>query len=88
MSHRYLEAAATRTLIAGKVPAEMIELFGFAPGIDVCPNEMGDFAAELDRDPTGYQGLVDAAYARLLEVATWEVRSREILAMLTEGTEN
>jgi glycosyltransferase involved in cell wall biosynthesis len=78
MTHRYLEAAATRTLIVGGIPQEMRDLFGFTPGVEVDPDDPDEALSRILDDPGAYQDLVDRTHARLLEVASWDVRVREI----------
>lgn len=87
MTHRYLEAVATKTLVLGHVPAEMESLFGFRPGINTTPDELPNVIMQLVAEPEKYQALVDRAYQRLLEVAIWDVRVRDIHA-LASGAEN
>ena len=82
MTHRYLEAICTRTLVVGHIPPEMIDLFGFKPGIDVDPDQPGELLDQLQSDPGQFQDLVNRARKRLLEVASWDVRVKEILGCL------
>jgi len=82
MTHRYLEAVATRTRVVGHVPAEMTELFGFRPGVDVDPQRPEELLDALVTEPERFQPLVDRAYRRLLQVATWDVRVAQLLATL------
>ncbi|MEW1806510.1 glycosyltransferase [Pseudarthrobacter sp. NPDC080039] len=78
MTHRYLEAVATKTLVVGHIPHEMKVLFGFEPGITVQDSDLPDLLEDLHRDAGRFQGLVDKAYRRLLEVATWDVRADQL----------
>lgn len=87
MTHRYLEAVATKTLVLGHVPAEMELLFGFRPGINATPDELPNIVMQLVAEPEKYQELVDRAYQRLLHVAIWDVRVRDLHA-LADGAEN
>ena len=85
MTHRYLEAAATRTLIIGHLPSEMVDLFGFRPGIEVDPADVHDVLDQIVDDPARFQPLVDRTHARLLDVATWDVRVKQILRSIEVG---
>lgn len=87
MTHRYLEAVATKTLVLGNVPREMTELFGFEPGVTTDNQELPEALEVLYRDPASFQPLVDRAHARLLEVATWDVRGAQ-LKRFVEGNAN
>jgi hypothetical protein len=84
MTHRYLEAAATRTLIVGAIPSEMIDLFGFTPGLNINPDSPGEILDKLIDDPGQFQDLVDRTYRRLLEVGTWDVRVAQILSRIAD----
>lgn len=83
MTHRYLEAAATKTVILGHTPAEMIELFGFDPGLSVAERDLPEALTALHSSCDQFQPLVDRAYNRLLEVATWDVRSNQLKELLS-----
>lgn len=82
MTHRYLEALSTKTLVIGHIPKEMTRLFGFEPGITISPDRLPELIRSISMRPEAFQELVDRSYARLLEVATWEVRSRDIERLL------
>ncbi|TFC82993.1 glycosyltransferase family 1 protein [Cryobacterium cheniae] len=79
MTHRYLEAVATKTLIVGHVPQEMTTLFGFCPGVNVSLSELPDLLKTLTDSPHLFQDRVDRAHSRLLEVGTWEVRVQQLM---------
>jgi hypothetical protein len=82
MTHRYLEAAATKTLIVGAIPGEMKDLFGFTPGIEVDPSCPEEVLQQLVDDPAQFQHLVDRTHQRLRQVATWDVRVAEMLSVV------
>jgi len=82
MTHRYLEAAATKTLIVGAIPGEMKDLFGFTPGIEIDPSCPEEVLQQLVDDPAQYQHLVDRTHQRLQQVATWDVRVAEMLSVV------
>ncbi|WP_146066129.1 hypothetical protein [Cryobacterium sp. Y82] len=86
MTHRYLEAAATKTLIIGTIPNEMIELFGFCPGLNVTLEDLPALLLQLHQSPQEFQWLVDKTHARLLEVATWTVRVSQLSAFAKRGS--
>ena len=79
MTHRFLEGVATRTLVVGKIPEEMVEMFGFRPGIDLPAEDVASKLPALIDSIETYQNLVDDSLGRLLRVATWDVRVRQIL---------
>lgn len=80
MTHRYLESVASRCLILGQAPAELVSLLGFDPVIEADERDpwgqLQRLLAEIER----HQALVDEAHERLPAVASWETRARQILA--------
>lgn len=83
MTHRYLEAVASKTIVLGHIPMEMIELFGFEPGLTVTEEELPDALEAIRTDVKQFQPIVDRSYNRLLEVATWDVRSNQLKELLS-----
>jgi hypothetical protein len=82
VTHRYFESMASRCVVVGKCPGELADLFGYDP---VIPADMGDPSTQIVQilgDLGAYQPLVDQNRARLLEVATWDVRVAAILTTL------
>jgi hypothetical protein len=85
VTHRYFESIASRCLIVGRAPAELIELFGHNPVVEA---DLADAVAQLEdvlRNLDRYQELVDKNYARFLEVGTWAARARQLLDCLAEA---
>ena len=82
MTHRYLEAVATKTVVLGRIPDEMRDLFGFAPGVEVVADDLPDALHSIRTHPNDFQLLVERSHARLLEVATWNVRAKQMLEYL------
>ncbi len=85
---RYFEAMASGTLIVGKAPQELIDLFGYDPVLPVNLSNFEKAAAEIEAilsDVDAHQPLVDRNYEQLLRVATWKVRAREIIELLTDA---
>lgn len=85
MTYRYLEAVASKTLIVGKIPMEMCDLFGFVPGVNLTPSsdwsrQLEDVVAHIDR----FQELVNKAHETLYAVATWDVRADQISSHMAE----
>ena len=82
MTQRYLEAVATKTLIVGKVPKDMIELFGFNPGVDSDISSLSSTLKKIHAEPEQFQSIVDESHARLLEIGTWDSRIRQVQHLL------
>jgi hypothetical protein len=78
---RYFESIASRCIVLGKCPAELEELFGFNPVIEVGDDPAGQVLAIL-RNPSALQGHVDRAYQRLLEVGTYAARTAAMIREL------
>ncbi len=81
---RYFEAIASRTLPVGHAPAELIDLFGFNPVIELSPQDPAPQLTAILGDITRYQPLVDRSLQRLMEVGTWDARAKQALAILNE----
>ena len=81
MTHRYLEAVATKALIKIRThPGRDASAVRLQPGVEVDAGGLGDAVDAVRTAPEGFQNLVDRAHARLLEVATWDVRAGQIVA--------
>jgi hypothetical protein len=79
VTHRYFEAIASRCVVLGHAPDELVELFGFNPVVEVMWGQEAAQLAAILEDPRSLQDRVDANYNRLLEVATWRHRVPVIL---------
>lgn len=86
VTHRYFESIASRCLIVGKGPAELIDLFGYDPAIEADLTDPVAQLANILADLGRYQQLVDKNYARLLEVGTWKSRAKQLLEHLAGET--
>jgi len=82
VTHRFFESIASRCLIVGHCPGELIELFGYNPGVELssetCVNEIQELIDGIDK----YQPLVDKNYSVLMEKGTWDARARSMLQAL------
>jgi hypothetical protein len=81
---RYFEGIASKCVIVGHCPAELIELFGYNPMIEADMENPGAQLLEILKDIESYQELVDRNYIRLLEVGTVEARAQTIAQKLVE----
>lgn len=77
-THRYFEALASKNLIVGHTPPELVDLMGFDPEIEADladpVGQLREIVEHIDR----YQEKVDLNHARFLEMGTWDVRVRWI----------
>ena len=82
VTHRFFESIASRCLIVGHCPSELIELFGYNPVVqlktEACVIEIQEILDNIDE----YQPLVDRNYSVLLEKGTWEARATNMLQTL------
>ena len=78
MTLRYLEACASGCVPVGRAPAELVELFGYNPVVDLDLTRPLAHTLEILENVEGWQELVRRNHARMLEVGTWDVRSAEI----------
>jgi len=80
LTYRYLESMASKCLVVGKCPKELIELFGYNPVIELAgASQIMEILDEIQ----DYHCLVERNYHRLLEVGTTRVRVQQLLAHLT-----
>jgi len=84
VTHRYFESMASKCLLLGHAPQELIDLFGYNPVIEVLWGHEFEQIESLLNDPHSDQGLVEQNYRRLLEVGTWTSRVATILDILRE----
>jgi hypothetical protein len=73
---------ASKCLIVGHAPQELIDLFGYNPLIEVQEGQEFEQLEWLLHNLTSFSGLVERNYARLLEVGTWKSRVETILDVL------
>lgn len=82
---RYFESMASKCLIVGHAPAELVDLYGYNPVVEA---DMADPAGQLQSilsDVGRYQALVDRNFTRTLQVGTFESRARQIAGTLLEN---
>lgn len=86
-THRYFESIASKCILVGKAPVELIDLFGYNPVVEVphADQAVGTIN-ELLEDPDSANALVQRNYLRLMEVGTWDVRAKEILEAIADPT--
>jgi hypothetical protein len=77
LTYRYLESMASKCLVVGKCPKELVELFGYNPVIELeNPSQIMEILNQIQ----DYQCLVERNYHRLLEVGTARIRVQQLLA--------
>jgi hypothetical protein len=82
VTHRYFESMASKCVVLGHAPQELVDMFGYNPLIEVQEGaELAQLEAVLE-NPGSFQELVDRNYRRLLEVGSWATRVQSILAVI------
>ncbi|MEJ1969750.1 MAG: glycosyltransferase [Rhizomicrobium sp.] len=82
ITHRYFEAIASRCLPVGHAPADLVEMFGYNPVVEIGESDAAGRILSLLGDIARWQPLVERNYRRLLEVGTWDVRARQMLDVI------
>jgi len=83
VTHRYFEGMASRCLLVGHAPQELIELFGYNPVIEVLPANAVGGIADLLADISVFQSLVDRNYESVVKHGTWLTRARQMRNIIT-----
>jgi hypothetical protein len=79
MTQRYLETIGSGALAVGQSPAELRDLFGFDPVIELSKVDPAGHVRDILRDASGYQAHADRCLARLAEVGTFEARADTLI---------
>jgi glycosyltransferase involved in cell wall biosynthesis len=85
MTVRYLQSMLSRCLIVGHAPAEMIQLFGYNPLIEIDYSDPANQLLKLLDYLPEYQSLIEKNYQAVREYHTWQCRWRQILKILNDG---
>jgi hypothetical protein len=84
VTHRYFESMASRCILLGHCPAELSDLFGYNPVVEADLNDpTGQIESILAR-PDAHKELVERNDRKMLDVATWDLRVKQILNLLKE----
>jgi hypothetical protein len=84
VTHRYFESMASRCLLVGKCPSELVALFGYNPVVEIDTNDPATQLIDLVQNIDTFQDQVDKNYERLLEVGVWDDRASKIEAILEQ----
>jgi hypothetical protein len=82
VTYRYFQAMASKCLIVGHAPQELIDLYGYNPVIEVHPEQEYQQLDWVLHNLDSLKGLAERNYARLLEVGTWKCRVEQVLDVL------
>lgn len=79
VTQRYFEAMASRTLMVGHAPQELVDLLGFNPVVEARVDELGAALADVLRGGLArWQPHVDHVRDAFLDRGTWQARAREV----------
>lgn len=84
VTYRYFQAMASKCLIVGHAPQELIDLFGYNPVIEATQDDEFDQLEWALHNVDSISSLTERNYARLLEVGTWKCRAEQVLGALSE----
>jgi glycosyltransferase involved in cell wall biosynthesis len=79
MTVRYLESMASKCLVLGKAPEEMIDLFGYNPVVEIDLERPVEQIMNLLSDYDSYIPLIEKNYKEVKEHHTWKDRFDEMV---------
>ncbi len=79
LTQRYIESIGSGALAVGYCPAELKELFGFNPMVDLSTTDPAGHLLDILANLESYQPLVDKSLARVKEVGSFDSRARAML---------
>jgi len=82
MTMRYLQSMASKCLVVGHTPAEMIELFGYNPVIEIDKKNPDKQLLELLNRFDDYVPLIEKNYAAVTSEHTWHNRWQQIARII------
>lgn len=82
LTQRYWECMLSRIVMVGRAPKELIDLIGYNPVIDWDGNDASPLVSDILGNIGKYQDLVNRNYETAKEMASWEVRMKDIMIYL------
>ena len=86
VTHRFFESIASRCLIVGHCPDELIEIFGYNPGVELHPETCVEDIQQIIDNIHQYQDLVDRNYSVLIQRVLGMQESQPCYRFYTPGT--
>lgn len=74
MTLRYLQSMASRCLVVGHAPAEMVRLFGYNPVVEIDAADPAGQLLNLAAAPERHADLIERNHRAVLEAHTWHHR--------------
>lgn len=78
MTIRYLQSIVSKCLIVGHAPAEMIELFGYNPVIEIDHEKPVEQIVDILSNYENYISLIEKNYLIVISDHTWQSRWQQI----------
>ena len=82
MTTRYLQSMASKCLVLGHAPAEMVELFGYNPVIEIDESSPAEQVLDLLANYESCIPLIEKNYAAVTSGHTWDHRWERIATVL------
>lgn len=82
MTLRYLQSMASRCIVVGHAPAEMVRLFGYNPVVEIDPADPAGQLLGILEAPERYADLVERNERAVLASHTWSHRWQQIAGVL------
>ena len=82
LTQRYWECMLSRIVMVGRAPKELINLIGYNPVIDWDGNDASPLVSDILGNIGKYQNLVNRNYETAKEMASWEMRMKDIMIYL------
>ena len=79
LTQRYWECMLSRIVMVGRAPKEFINLIGYNPVIDWDGNDASPLVSDILGNIGKYQDLVNRNYETAKEMASWEMRMKDIM---------
>ena len=86
ITNRYLQSIASKCLIVGQAPSELVEIFGYNPVIDIDWQDPVGQIEQILSDYDDYLPLIDRNYEELLAGHTWSHRWNSMAEILKLST--
>lgn len=82
MTNRYLQSMASKCLVVGRAPAEMVRLFGYNPVVEADMNNAVEQLYDILAHFQDFSDLIEKNYRVVLEDHTWKERWRKIIDII------
>lgn len=85
MTNRFLQSMASKCLVLGKAPEEMIQLFGYNPVVEADMENASEQITGILKNFENYRELIEMNYQTLVENHSWSKRWEQISTILSEN---